>query len=142
MTTRSGSARYDGFGKDGVGHVSTQSGILADQSYGFGSRFEDAAGTNPEELIAAAHASCFTMALSFALAKAGHNDGSLHTTAEVTLDKQGDGFAITRSALHLDARIDGIDPDVFERIAADAKANCPVSKVLNAEITLTHTLNG
>jgi osmotically inducible protein OsmC len=142
MPTRSGSARYDGFGKDGKGLVSTQSGVLADQRYGFGSRFEDGPGTNPEELIAAAHASCFTMALSFALAKAGFSDGTLETTARVTLDKDGDGFTITRSDLDLTATIDGIEPADFDRIAADAKANCPVSKLLKAEITLTHRLNG
>ena len=142
MTTRSGSARYEGFGKQGIGHVSTQSGVLSDQKYGFNSRFEDGPGTNPEELIAAAHASCFTMALSFALAQAGYADGTLETSARVTLDKDGDGFAITRSDLTLTASIAGIDPAEFERIAAEAKANCPVSKVLNAEITLTHTLNG
>lgn len=142
MTTRSGSARYEGFGKDGIGHVSTQSGVLSDQQYGFGTRFGDEPGTNPEELIAAAHASCFTMALSFALAKEGFADGTLETTAKVTLDKDGDGFSITKSDLTLTATIDGIDPDKFAAIAADAKANCPVSKVLNAEIGLTHTLNG
>jgi osmotically inducible protein OsmC len=142
MTTRSGSARYDGFGKDGQGQVSTQSGILADQRYGFGSRFEDGPGTNPEELIAAAHASCFTMALSFALARAGFSDGTLETTARVTLDKDGDGFTITRSDLDLSATIAGIDPAEFDNIAADAKDNCPVSKLLKAEITLTHRLNG
>ena len=141
MTTRSGSARYNGFGKDGVGHVSTQSGALADQPYGFRSRFEDGPGTNPEELIAAAHASCFTMALSFALARAGFTAGTLETKAKVTLDKDGDGFSITRSELDLNATIEGIDPVQFETIAADAKANCPVSKVLKAEITLTHRLN-
>lgn len=141
MTTRSGSATYEGFGKDGKGHVSTQSGILTDTQYGFGSRFEDGPGTNPEELIAAAHASCFTMALSFALAKEGYADGKLETTAKVTLDKDGDGFSITKSALDLKATVDGIDPAKFEQIATGAKANCPVSKVLNAEITLTHTLN-
>ena len=141
MTTRSGSARYDGFGKDGKGHVSTQSGILSDQPYGFATRFEDAPGTNPEELIAAAHAGCFTMALSFALAKAGHHHGTLETIARVTLAKDDDGFAITRSDLDLTATIDGIDPAEFERIALDAKANCPVSKLLTAEITLRHTLN-
>jgi len=138
---RSGSAKYEGFGKDGLGHVSTQSGALADQPYGFKSRFEDGAGTNPEELIAAAHASCFTMALSFALARAGFTAGTLETRAKVTLDKDGDGFSITRSDLELTATIDGIDPAQFEAIAADAKANCPVSKVLKAEITLTHRLN-
>jgi len=142
MTTRSGSATYEGLGKDGKGHVSTQSGVVANAQYGFGSRFEEGIGTNPEELIAAAHASCFTMALSFALAKAGFADGKLETTAKVTLDKDGDGFSITKSALDLVATIDGIDPAKFEEIAAGAKANCPVSKVLNAEITLTHKLNG
>ena len=141
MTTRSGSAKYEGFGKDGLGHVSTQSGALADQPYGFKSRFEDGVGTNPEELIAAAHASCFTMALSFALARAGFTGGTLETKAKVTLDKDGDGFKITKSALTLNAKVEGISKDEFEAIAADAKANCPVSKVLKAEITLTHRLN-
>ena len=142
MTTRSGSASYDGFGKDGKGEVSTQSGVLSHTQYGFGSRFEDGIGTNPEELIAAAHASCFTMALSFALAGAGYTAGRLETTAKVTLDKDGDGFTITKSALELQATVDGITPAQFEEIAAGAKANCPVSKLLNAEITLTHMLNG
>ena len=136
MTIRSGSARYEGLGKDGKGSVSTQSGILSDSPYGFNTRFEDEPGTNPEELIAAAHASCFTMALSFALAKAGQKHGTLETTAKVTLDKDGDGFAITRSALALNARVPGMSADDFQRIAQDAKANCPVSKVLNCEITL------
>ena len=142
MTTRSGSASYDGLGKDGKGHVSTQSGVLSDTQYGFNSRFEDGAGTNPEELIAAAHASCFTMALSFALAGAGFSDGKLETTAKVTIDKDGDGFTITKSALDLKATIGGISPEQFETIALGAKENCPVSKVLNAEVTLTHSLNG
>ena len=141
MTVRSGSARYEGFGKEGFGHVSTQSGVLTDQKYGFGTRFGDGPGTNPEELLATAHASCFTMALSFALARAGFSDGTLETTARVTLDKQGDGFTITRSDLTLTATVPGIDADQFARLAAEAEANCPVSKVLNAEITLEHTLN-
>ena len=140
MTTRKGSARYDGLGKDGKGHVSTQSGVLSDQPYGFNTRFENEPGTNPEELIAAAHASCFTMALSFALAGKGYSAGTLETSAKVTLDKDGDGFKITKSALTLNAKVDGISPEEFEAVAADAKANCPVSKVLNAEITLEHTL--
>ncbi len=137
---RSASARYDGLGKDGKGHVSTQSGVLTDQQYGFNSRFEDGKGTNPEELIAAAHASCFTMALSFALAGAGHTDGVLETTARVTLDKDGDGFKVTKSALTLTANVPGIDEAKFAEIAAGAKAGCPISKLLNAEITLDHTL--
>ena len=139
MTTRSGSARYEGLGKDGKGVVSTQSGVLSDSPYGFGTRFGDQPGTNPEELIAAAHASCFTMALSFALAAAGHSDGTLETSAKVTLDKDGDSFTITKSALTLKGHVEGIDRAEFERIAAEAKAGCPVSKVLNAEITLETT---
>lgn len=141
MPTRNGSARYEGLGKDGEGFVSTQSGVLKEQRYGFGTRFGDEPGTNPEELIAAAHASCFTMALSFALAAAGYDGGTLETSAKVTVDKDGDGFTITKSALDLKATVPGISTEEFERIAADAKANCPVSKVLNAEITLTHSLS-
>ena len=137
---RSASARYEGLGKDGKGHVSTQSGVLSDQQYGFNTRFEDGKGTNPEELIAAAHASCFTMALSFALAGAGFTDGTLETTANVTLDKDGDGFKVSKSALTLTANVPGIDQAKFEEIAAGAKAGCPISKLLNAEITLEHTL--
>ncbi|KQM28815.1 MULTISPECIES: OsmC family protein [unclassified Sphingomonas] len=137
---RSASARYEGLGKDGKGHISTQSGVLSDQQYGFNTRFEDGKGTNPEELIAAAHASCFTMALSFALAGAGFSDGTLETTAKVTLDKDGDGFKVTKSALTLNANVPGIDQAKFEEIAAGAKAGCPISKLLNAEITLEHTL--
>jgi osmotically inducible protein OsmC len=133
---KSGSARYEGFGKDGKGHISTQSGALADQPYGFNTRFEGKPGTNPEELIAAAHAACFTMALSFGLARAGYDAGTLETTARVTLDKDGEGFAITRSDLTLSGTIAGIEQAEFERLAADAKAHCPVSKVLNTEITL------
>lgn len=141
MITRTASARYEGFGKDGKGHVSSQSGVLSDTNYGFNTRFEDGAGTNPEELIAAAHAACFTMALSFALAREGFSDGTLETKAAVKLDKDGDGFSITRSDLTLTARVPGIDADKFAEIAAGAKANCPVSKLLKAEITLTHDLS-
>ena len=141
MTTRTGSAKYEGFGKDGKGHVTTQSGILSDTPYGFNTRFGDEPGTNPEELIAAAHASCFTMALSFALAGAGFTDGSLETSAKVTLDKEGDGFKISKSALALKATVPGIDEAQFAEIAKGAEQNCPVSKVLNAEITLDYTLN-
>ena len=141
MTTRTATARYEGFGKEGKGQITSASGVLDATPYSFNTRFGDEPGTNPEELIAAAHASCFTMALSFALAREGFTTGTLETSAKVTLDKQGEGFAITRSDLTLAAEIEGIDGAQFERIAADAKANCPVSKVLNAEITLTHTLN-
>lgn len=134
---RSATARYEGLGKDGKGQVSTQSGVLSGQPYGFGTRFESEPGTNPEELIAAAHASCFTMALSFGLAKAGHTGGTLETEAVVTLDKDGDGFKVTRSDLTLKSDIPGIDRAEFERLAKEAETNCPISKVLNAEITLT-----
>lgn len=140
MTTRSASARYEGLGKDGKGQVSLGSGLLTNSPYGFNTRFEDEPGTNPEELIAAAHASCFTMALSFALAGEGHSVGTLETTAKVTLVKDGDGFTISKSALALTARVEGIEEDAFKRIAEGAKKNCPVSKVLNAEITLDITL--
>ncbi|HET9511063.1 MAG TPA: OsmC family protein, partial [Sphingomonas sp.] len=133
MTTRTASARYDGLGKDGKGHVSTQSGVLSDNPYGFNTRFENEPGTNPEELIAAAHASCFTMALSFALAKEGYSAGTLETDAAVTLDKDGDGFKVTKSALTLKGRVDGIEKADFERIAEEAKKGCPISKLLNAE---------
>lgn len=140
MIVRSGSAHYSGLGKDGKGHVSTQSGVLDQQPYGFNTRFEDGKGTNPEELIAAAHASCFTMALSFGLAKAGYADGELDTTAKVSLEKEGEGFRVSKSALTLKATVPGISQDEFASIADDAKANCPISKLLNAEVTLERTL--
>ena len=140
MTTRKATARYDGFGKDGKGHLSSPSGVLDATPYSYNTRFGDEKGTNPEELIAAAHAGCFTMALSFALAKAGFSEGSLETTAAVKLEQQGDGFAITHSDLTLDATVPGISPEQFEALAKGAEQNCPISKVLNAEITLTHTL--
>jgi osmotically inducible protein OsmC len=139
MVTRSASASYDGLGKTGKGKITTQSGVLTDANYGFGTRFEDGPGTNPEELIAAAHAGCFTMALSFALAGAGHEQGNLQTSAKVTLDKDGDGFTITRSALTLTGHVEGLDAAEFERIANEAKAGCPVSKVLTCDITLETT---
>ncbi|HEY0622402.1 OsmC family protein [Sphingomonas sp.] len=141
MTTRTATARYSGFGKEGKGAITTQSGVLADQYYGFNTRFEDEPGTNPEELIAAAHAGCFTMALSFGLARAGYSEGTLETKAAIKLEQKDGGFAITRSDLTLTASIPGIDPAEFEKLAQEAKANCPVSKLLNAEITLTHTLS-
>ena len=136
---KSGSAKYEGLGKEGSGHVSTQSGALDNQPYGFQTRFEDKPGTNPEELIAAAHASCFTMALSFALAKEGYSDGTLETSAKVTLEKDGEGFTVTRSDLTLVGSVAGIDEGTFTDIAKAAKANCPISKLLNAEITLNAT---
>ena len=112
---RTASARYVGLGKEGAGFVSTQSGVLADSPYGFATRFGDEPGTNPEELIAAAHASCFTMALSFALARAGFAEGRLETTARVTLERDGEGFTITRSDLDLIATVEGIAPNASPR---------------------------
>ncbi|MXO52077.1 OsmC family peroxiredoxin [Erythrobacter gaetbuli] len=141
-TTNSGSATYEGLGKDGKGHVSTGSGALSDQPYGFNTRFEDAAGTNPEELVAAAHASCFTMALSFKLAEAGFSDGKVETEAKVTLEKLDGGFTVTRSALSTKGSVPGMDQAKFEELAADAKANCPISRLLNCEITLETAFEG
>ena len=136
MITRTATARYQGLGKDGKGWVSTQSGVLSEQRYGFNTRFENEPGTNPEELIAAAHAGCFTMALSFALAKEGLNEGRLETTAKVKLDKDGDGFKVSRSDLSLTAEVPGIAEDRLRELAEGAKAGCPISKLLNAEMSL------
>ncbi len=135
MITRTARARYQGLGKEGRGSVSTQSGVLKDQPYGFNTRFENEPGTNPEELIAAAHASCFTMALSFALAKNGVTEGTLETEARVKLEKDGEGFKVTRSDLELTADVQ-IDEARLRELAEEAKANCPISKLLNAETTL------
>ena len=136
MITRSAKARYEGMGKGGKGWLSTQSGVLADRPYGFNTRFENEPGTNPEELIAAAHAGCFTMALSFALAGRGLAEGTLETTAQVKLDQEGSGFRISRSDLRLNASVPGISEEDLRALAEEAKQNCPVSKLLNAEMTL------
>jgi osmotically inducible protein OsmC len=136
MITRTATARYEGMGKTGKGWVSTQSGVLSDQRYGFNTRFENEPGTNPEELIAAAHAGCFTMALSFALAKEGIEQGQLQTTARVKLEQDGDGFKVSRSDLELSADVPGIDDEKLRQLAEGAKANCPISKLLNAEMSL------
>jgi osmotically inducible protein OsmC len=136
MFTRTASARYVGLGKDGKGWVSTQSGVLQDQAYSFSTRFGEEPGTNPEELVAAAHASCFTMALSFALAKEGLTEGTLETIAKVKLEKDGEGFKVSRSDLTLRAQLPGIEAARFQTLAEDAKANCPISKLFNAEMTL------
>ena len=141
MTVNSATARYEGLGKDGKGRVKFASGAL-DAPYGFGTRFEDEPGTNPEEMIAAAHAACFTMATSFALAKAGHRDGTLETECKVTLKPDDGGFTVTQSALTLAARVPGIDREAFEKIAEEAKAGCPISKLLNCEIMLEAQLEG
>jgi lipoyl-dependent peroxiredoxin len=140
MTVNRASARYEGFGKEGKGSITTKSGVLDQQPYGFGTRFEGQPGTNPEELIAAAHAACFTMALSFGLARAGYAGGSLETEAAVTLDQVDGGFEISQSALMLVAKVPGIDADEFAAIAKEAEMNCPVSKLLDCEITLEHRL--
>ena len=136
MITRTATARYEGMGKDGKGRLTTQSGVLDNQAYGFNTRFGEDKGTNPEELIAAAHAGCFTMALSFGLAKQGVTDGTLETTARVQLDKEGEGFRIVRSDLELTADVPSVDDETLRRLAEDAKANCPVSKLLDAEMDL------
>jgi osmotically inducible protein OsmC len=135
--TRWARARYEGTGKEGQGHLTTQSGVLEDQRYGFHSRFENEPGTNPEELIAAAHAGCFTMALSFALAKAGVSDARLETKARVTLEPEGEGFTVTRSDLELTADVPGIDEGQLRDLADDAKKKCPISKLLKADMNLT-----
>lgn len=140
MTVNRASARYEGFGKEGKGSITTKSGVMDKQPYGFGTRFEGMPGTNPEELIAAAHAACFTMALSFGLARAGYAGETLETSAAVTLDQVEGGFEISQSALTLTARVPGIDAEEFAKIAKEAEMNCPVSKLLDCEITLEHSL--
>jgi osmotically inducible protein OsmC len=135
--TRWARARYEGTGKEGQGHLTTQSGVVKDQRYGFHSRFENEPGTNPEELIAAAHAGCFTMALSFALEKAGVSDARLETKARVTLEPEGEGFTVTRSDLELTADVPGIEEGQLRDLADDAKKNCPISKLLKADMNLT-----
>ena len=139
MTTF-GTARWQGGLKDGIGALSTKSGALKDHPYGFTARFEGGPGTNPEELIGAAHAGCFTMALSLILGEAGFTADQMDTKAEVTLVKQEDGFAITKSALTLRAKIPGIDAAKFQELAGVAEKNCPVSKLLRCEITLDAAL--
>jgi len=139
MTTF-GSAQWRGGLKDGKGAISTKSGALKDYPYGFASRFEGKPGTNPEELIGAAHAGCFTMALSLILGEAGLTADEMNTQADVTLEKQGDGYAITKVHLTLRAKIPGTDSAKFLELAGKAKAGCPVSKLLKAEITLDAAL--
>ena len=137
-----GSAVWQGGIKDGRGAISTASGALSAYPYGFASRFEGKPGSNPEELIGAAHAACFTMALSLILGEAKLTATRMQTEAQVTLEKQGDGFAITAVHLTLKASIPGADQKTFEELAGKAKMGCPVSKLLKAEITLDATLEG
>jgi osmotically inducible protein OsmC len=135
------SAHWQGGIKDGKGRISTQSGALKDQPYGFNTRFEDQPGTNPEELIGAAHAGCFSMALSKELEERGMLAESIDTQAEVWLEKEDGGFRISAVHLSLRARIPGADRDKFEEAVETAKTGCPVSKLLNAEISLQVTLD-
>ena len=129
-------AMWHGTGRAGSGSLSSDSGVLSDTPYSFRTRFENEKGTNPEELIAAAHAGCFTMALAFGLQAAGFTPTELSTEAAVTLDQDGQAFRISRSALTLRAKVRNLDDAAFARIAGEAEKNCPVSKVLNAAITL------
>jgi osmotically inducible protein OsmC len=137
---RKGRARWQGTGRDGTGALTTDSGVLSDTPYSYKTRFESTPGTNPEELIAAAHAGCFTMALAFQLQTAGFTPTELSTEAAVSLDSADGGFSITRSALTLRAKIPGIDQAKFDELAKAAELNCPVSKLMKAEITLDATL--
>jgi osmotically inducible protein OsmC len=137
---RKATAVWRGTGKDGNGQLTSDSGVLSSTPYSFKTRFESEKGTNPEELIAAAHAGCFTMALAFQLQQAGLTPTELTTESAVSIEKEGEGFRITRSALKLTAQVPGIDRAKFEELARNAEKGCPVSKVLNAEITLDWTL--
>ena len=139
---RKASAVWNGSLKEGKGTISTESGVLSTTPYSFSTRFENARGTNPEELIAAAHAGCFTMALSGQLTAAGIVPESLETTAAVTLEKLEAGFTVTKIHLDVAARIPGANKEAFDKAAANAKAGCPISRLLKAEITMTATLNG
>lgn len=134
---RNATAVWNGTGKDGKGNLTTQSGVLEATQYSFGSRFEDGIGTNPEELIAAAHSGCFTMKLAFNLQAAGFTPEELKTKCVIVLE---DG-TITESNLTLTAKIDGISQEKFDELVQDAEANCPISKLLNAKITVDSTLN-
>ncbi|PTE23175.1 OsmC family peroxiredoxin [Cereibacter changlensis JA139] len=137
---RNGSAIWQGDLKTGKGRLSTQSGVLSEAQYGFNTRFEDGPGTNPEELIGAAHAGCFSMALSNVLGEQGLTADRIETTATVTLDKAEGGFAITAVHLEVTATIPGTDDATFQKAAETAKVNCPVSKLLTAEVSMTATL--
>lgn len=137
---KTASAHWEGDLKTGIGSISTETGVLREAPYGFKARFEGGKGTNPEELIGAAHAGCFSMALSMILGEAGLTAESIDTTAEVTLDKQDDGFAITAVHLVLKAKVPGATQQQFDELTTKAKEGCPVSKVLKADITLDATL--
>jgi len=138
---KSASAHWEGDLKQGKGTISTQSGALRDNPYGFNTRFEDQPGTNPEELVAAAHAGCFSMAFSLMLGEEGFTPDSIDTKATATLEKTDEGFTVTRLELEMDARIPEISQKQFEEIANKAKAGCPISRLLNADITLKARLS-
>ena len=138
---RKAKARWQGTGRDGNGNLSTESGVLSGTPYSFKTRFESEKGTNPEELIAAAHAGCFTMALAFQLQAAGFAPTELDTEAAVSLDREGQGYKISRSALTLRATVPDLSEADFLRMAREAEKNCPVSKLFNAEITLDAKLS-
>ena len=133
---RTASAHWSGTLKEGKGTLTTGSGVLKDSPYGFKTRFEDAPGTNPEELIGAAHAGCFSMAFSMLLGEENFTADSIDTKATVTLDKQDGGFAVTAVHLEMRAKIPGIKEDQFRKIAEKAKGGCPISKLLKADISL------
>ena len=139
---RKASAVWNGSLKEGKGTISTESKVLSNAQYSFSTRFENGIGTNPEELIAAAHAGCFTMALSGQLTSAGIVPESLETTAAVTLEKLEAGFTITKIHLDVTGKIPGADAAAFEKAAQNAKAGCPISRLLKAEITMTAKLAG
>lgn len=139
---RKASAVWNGSLKEGNGRISTESGALKDAQYSFGTRFENGVGSNPEELIAAAHSGCFSMAFSAQLTNAGHVPESVNTTATVTLEKTDAGFTVTRVHLDVTARVPGIDQAAFDTAANNAKTGCPISRLLNTEITMDAKLEG
>jgi osmotically inducible protein OsmC len=139
---RKASAIWQGDLKSGKGSISTESGVLKASQYSFGTRFESGVGTNPEELIAAAHAGCFSMAFSAELGKAGFTPAAIHTTATITMEKTDAGFTVTESHLDMTATIPGIDQAKFEAIANGAKAGCPISRLLHAKVSLNAKLEG
>ena len=135
---RTATAVWEGSGKEGKGHLSTQSTVLKNTQYSYLSRFENGVGTNPEELVAAAHAGCFAMKLSFCLGEAGFTPDKLEVTGQVTLENG----SVTKSHLVLKAKVKDISQSKFEECVKDAEKNCPISKLLKAEISVVHTLNG
>jgi lipoyl-dependent peroxiredoxin len=141
-TRRKASAEWHGGLKDGKGTITTDSGVLQASQYSFSTRFEEGKGTNPEELVAAAHAGCFAMALSMILGQAGMTADTIRAEAAVTLEKVGEGFEVTSSHLTVRAKIPGADPAAFEKAAQAAKSGCPISKLLRAEVTMEAALEG